>query len=107
MAKHPIRIQRKRTKGWKMPKNTVYVGRSSKWGNPFRVVREDGGWAVVCDDGPVYGSKAVAIDLSLSLYRHLHGPLLPVYELLGKNLCCWCPLDQPCHATILLEIANA
>ena len=31
----PIRIQRKRTKGWRMPPNTVYVGRPSKWGNPF------------------------------------------------------------------------
>ena len=34
----PIRIQRKRTKGWKMPPNTVYVGRPTKWGNPFKGV---------------------------------------------------------------------
>ena len=27
-------------------------------------------------------------------------------ELRGKNLACWCPLDQPCHADVLLEIAN-
>ena len=27
-------------------------------------------------------------------------------ELRGKDLCCWCPLDQPCHADVLLEIAN-
>lgn len=33
----PRRIQRKRTKGWKMPENTVYVGRPTKWGNPWRV----------------------------------------------------------------------
>jgi hypothetical protein len=31
----PIRIQRKRTKGWRMPPNTVYVGRPTRWGNPF------------------------------------------------------------------------
>lgn len=24
----------------------------------------------------------------------------------SKNLACWCPLDQPCHADVLLEIAN-
>ena len=24
----------------------------------------------------------------------------------GKNLACWCPLDQPCHADVLLELAN-
>ena len=33
----PERIQRKRTKGWKMPENTVSVCRPGKWGNPFRV----------------------------------------------------------------------
>ncbi|MGO8055976.1 DUF4326 domain-containing protein, partial [Rhizobium leguminosarum] len=29
------------------------------------------------------------------------------HELRGKNLACWCPLDQPCHADVLLEIANS
>ncbi len=28
-------------------------------------------------------------------------------DLRGKNLCCWCPLDAPCHADVLLEVANA
>ncbi len=27
-------------------------------------------------------------------------------ELRGRDLCCWCPLDQPCHADVLLELAN-
>jgi hypothetical protein len=31
------RIQRKRTKGWRMPENAVYVGRPTKWGNPYQV----------------------------------------------------------------------
>ena len=31
----PQRIQRKRTKGWRMPKDAVYVGRPGRWGNPF------------------------------------------------------------------------
>jgi hypothetical protein len=35
-----------------------------------------------------------------TLRRHLH-------ELRGKDLACWCALDQPCHADVLLEIANA
>ncbi len=29
------------------------------------------------------------------------------YQLRGKDLACWCPLDQPCHADVLLELANA
>ena len=36
----PIRIQRKRIKGWQMPKNTIYVGRGSYWGNPYYVAKE-------------------------------------------------------------------
>lgn len=28
-------------------------------------------------------------------------------ELAGCDLACWCPLDQPCHADVLLEIANS
>lgn len=34
----PNRIQRERTTGWRMPEGAVYVGRPTKWGNPFRVV---------------------------------------------------------------------
>lgn len=33
----PQRSQRRRVKGWRMPEGAVYVGRGSKWGNPFRV----------------------------------------------------------------------
>ena len=31
----PQRIQRRRTKGWRLPPNSRYVGRPTKWGNPF------------------------------------------------------------------------
>lgn len=67
----------------------MYVGRPTKYGNPYinwggfevelfrRWVRQVGGW----------GSWNLA-------------------ELRGKDLCCWCPLDRPCHADVLLEIAN-
>lgn len=89
----PKRIQRKRARGWKMPPNTVYVGRPSKWGNPFKpdssfglrmCVRMYRTWIEI-------GKNTLRDELS---------------ELRGKNLACWCPLDQPCHADILLELAN-
>lgn len=35
----PIRIQRRRARGWKMPAHTKYVGRGSLYGNPFWVAR--------------------------------------------------------------------
>ena len=86
------RIQRKRTKGWRMPPNTVYVGRPSKWGNPFPVAK--------------YGR-----DLALFNFRQRMKNLVLIgadfSELRGKDLACWCPLGQPCHADVLLEIANS
>lgn len=91
----PVRVQRKRTKGWRMPPNTVYVGRPSKFGNMFKI--EKGG------DSPaqaVEKYKQFTERLSDSAIRHI------ITKLKGKNLACWCPLDNPCHADILLELAN-
>jgi hypothetical protein len=94
----PRRIQRKRVKGWKMPPNTVYVGRPSIWGNPYELRRGDSHelkMAVVN-----YRAAIEANQLSAERFRK------PIAQLRGKNLACWCPLDQPCHADVLLEIAN-
>jgi len=95
MTPKPIRIQRKRTKGWRMPPDTVYVGRPSVFGNPF------------VGDGPIHHEKMTG------LFRdHINRPenfALKMNfraELKGKNLACWCPLDKPCHADVLLELAN-
>ncbi len=87
----PERIQRKRTKGWRMPPNTVYVGRPTKWGNPF----------FVAPDMPAH--------LAVENFRNMlnrHDVAEIRATLRGKNLACWCALDQPCHADVLLELAN-
>jgi hypothetical protein len=101
--KMPERIQRKRTKGWKMPPNTVYVGRGTQWGNPYVIGRyyvdsETHEWVVFDRDGVIELYKNLFDEKSLGGIRR---------ELRGKNLCCWCALDQPCHADWLLEIANS
>lgn len=88
----PERIQRKRTKGWKMPENTVYVGRPTKWGNPyvpgmFGNTRED-------------AVRKYESSMSIMLKQDAAA------ELKGKNLACFCQLDKPCHADVLLKIAN-
>ena len=90
------RKQRKRTKGWKMPENTVYVGRPTKWGNPYHVTREM--WAEECVR--LYKKDILNRDARIT-------PEEIIEELHGKDLACWCPLDQPCHADVLLELANA
>jgi hypothetical protein len=82
-----VRIQRKRVKGWKMPENTVYVGRPSMWANPFTVE----------NTGRIPAVYRFACEVA---------PLMPVEELRGKDLACWCRLDQECHADVLLELAN-
>lgn len=91
MTDMPCRVQRKRTKGWRMPPNTVYVGRPTKWGNvdPF--------WG-----GPI----PIAYYRRWLLEQGRELVTMARRELRGKNLACWCPLDQPCHADVLLEIAN-
>lgn len=106
----PKRIQRKRTRGWKMPEGAVYVGRPTKWGNRWT---PDMYW-----DAGYSGSVEIARQHCVDAYRAwiegrghwAHGSLLPIpdlSELRGKDLACWCPLGQPCHADVLLEIANA
>lgn len=119
----PKRIQRKRSKGWRMPTGAVYVGRPTTWGNPWSPA---GYW-----DAGYPGSPAVAAAACVEQFRAwLTGtrsswsgetPLAPwslpgvpesawpkpdVTRLRGKDLACWCPLDQPCHADVLLELAN-
>lgn len=105
------RIRLSRAKGWRMPPNTVKVDRSTRWGNPFRVGIH--GEAETCARRfrqlvgghismmpplpvPTYTEQAKALD-------HVRANLP---ALRGKNLACWCPLDAPCHADVLLELAN-
>jgi hypothetical protein len=127
------RIQRKRTKGWRMPEGAVYVGRPSKWGNPFKLDGWRGSFQATMmlgERGDDAGCRAAAIKLyrlwltgrwrlvendtrnawqrELTFKAEASRPSRPEIrrELRGKDLACWCPLDQPCHADVLLEIAN-
>lgn len=109
----PDRVQRKRERGWKMPENTIYVGRPSRWGNPhdwrdwLTAWRQCIGWRYDAGDGHDWcrDMAAQAFD------EDIRDGVLPdianrVSELRGKNLACWCPLSQPCHADVLLKLAN-
>jgi hypothetical protein len=87
MSDKPIRIQLSRAKGWRMPENTVKVDRTTKWGNPW--TKENSG----------------RIDPALRFACET-APLMDLSPLRGKNLACWCKLGDPCHADVLLELAN-
>lgn len=96
---HPLRIQRKRVAGWRMPEGAVYVGRPTIFGNPWyddwppdlcvRMFRE---W--------ITGRFSMGgIDKAADIIKRLP-------DLRGKQLACWCSLDKPCHADVLCELAN-
>lgn len=97
----PHRVQLKRSAGWKMPANTLKVDRTTRWGNPFTPAE--------C------GSVALAV---ASHGRWMRGEIAapggvepPAHEairsaLAGRSLACWCPAGGPCHADLLLAIAN-
>lgn len=105
---HPIRIQRKRSKGWRWPEGAVYVGRPTPFGNPFTVTEK-------LAPGKMIGARYFAvptIEDAIACYREYLDQKPELVErirseLRGKNLMCWCPLNQRCHADLLLEIANS
>jgi hypothetical protein len=115
MNEAPKRIQLRRTKGWRKPAGVVVVSRPSKWGNPWKVYRRAGSWGVL-GRGDWTSSeewtKADAASYAVELFRSLHpGTTYADHDirnaLAGRDLACWCPLNQPCHADVLLEVANS
>lgn len=119
----PKRIQRKRTKGWRMPPNTIYVGRSTPlahcYGNPFKegepltkdmqrwVKQAARKWGIKIGE-PL--TKHQAVLMHREYLQENEGTMigdLIKQELRGKNLACWCALNEPCHADNLLEFVNA
>lgn len=100
----PKRIQLSRQKGYRKPEGAIVVARPSKWGNPFKAGRPDD------------GCREYAVQLFRNLLDRRPPTGMPTFpyplddeirsELRGHDLCCWCPLGSPCHADVLLELAN-
>ncbi len=110
MSGKPKRIQLRRSKGWRMPPNTVKVDRSTRGGNPFRV-----GEQYVRDKTTPGGGQSCNtvenVEQAVRLFRRfvarqVRTQVESYRELRGKNLACWCPLGRLCHADVLLELAN-
>lgn len=131
MNEKPVRVQYSRKHKLVSPNGlpVVYVGRPTKWGNPLKLVGDmiyiDAGyrrktlnkWVLQSDyvenlDNmlkiytKIWTRKSKFIDFDL-LYWQIQFKKLNLSELRGKNLACWCPLDKPCHADILLRLANS
>lgn len=118
----PRRIQLRREKGWRKPEGAVVVARPTKWGNPWSVTYHDGAWWLTGPFSglvPSFATEALALGSAVAHFGqyvmpHGYRDLRPTWtlddvdaELRAKVLACWCPLNQPCHADVLLELANA
>ncbi|MFR9794169.1 DUF4326 domain-containing protein [Streptomyces sp. MB22_4] len=119
----PTRIQRKRTPGWRLadattnPLGAVIVSRPSRFGNPFTVkdaieaewsnphsacAETYSEWLRVGTQGGWY-EETYRIGKQVFDRRRV---LADLHLLRGKDLACTCPLDKPCHADVLLRLAN-
>lgn len=123
LIENPKRIQRKRTKGWRMPENTIYVGRPTIYGNPFKVSAK---FWTNCD----FLVEIMNLEQSLYWYKQWmnqeNSKVYPVAwnkrnddgdfvlitrpnlkDLWGYTaLACWCKEGEPCHADVLIELLN-
>jgi len=106
----PSRIQMTRQRPWRADHpDAVIVARGSDWGNPYRV----GEFAQI--QTPIKGSDnwygyqpIITREIAVLLFRiwisdRPEGQIR--HELAGKDLACWCRLDQACHGDVLLSIA--
>ncbi|MEU5155609.1 DUF4326 domain-containing protein [Glycomyces sp. NPDC021274] len=113
LTRPPQRVQRRMTANWRAPldpqgRRPVYVGRPGRWGNPFVVGETVTPPVESYSPKPVYVRDAAH---AVQLYRkwllgsaNRCSDLVPL--LAGRDLMCWCPLSSPCHADVLLELAN-
>ena len=100
----PVRRQRSE-RGDCPAENGVYVGQGSKWNNPFRK-RDTDRLRGEADVEAAY-QKGGWREAAKLLYRdYLLEEGLDPKELRGKDLICICRLEDPCHADVLIELAN-
>lgn len=120
---NPQRIRLSRQKGWRKPEGAMVVARPTDWGNPISISDV---WAQFPSFSELQVATLVVRDFSTLAHRGFltlpnwrfangrRGPVAWSYPsvdrirtaLAGRDLCCWCPPNLPCHADVLLEIAN-
>lgn len=113
------RIQLSRSKGWRMPPHTTKVDRSTVYGNPFPISGKGDCWRLQIENVEwCFTNKRDAAAAAVSAFESwLYGfgeyrALFParraamVWALqaeVGRNMACWCKLDMPCHADVMLR----
>lgn len=104
----PKRIQLRRTKGWRMPEGALNCARPGSLGNPF--VHDDPAVAVQAFDDWLDGKPVTGRGLRYA-DDHSVGRRIDmrsrIFRAGGQDCACWCKLDAPCHADVILRRANA
>lgn len=115
MSAQPKRIQMSRQRPWRAENpDAVIVARPTKWGNPFKV-GEAALYSIETAREVLLEDRAHVVAVYRDWLSERGYPLKdrpPTLdeiraELAGRDLACWCPLDQPCHADVLLDLANS
>lgn len=97
----PRRHQRSRKKGSRLPDGVVCVTRPGKWGNPFDDANTFRVYLRLAIEGGINPDIRYnpVIERIMDIAKQID-------DLRGKDLACWCALDKPCHADVLIEFAN-
>lgn len=132
-CRHPHRVQRRRTKGSRLPAGVLCITRPSRYGNPFHIVGRtvvgfkwsdvvewDQGIGAMPPADVLYAEAADpagAVDQAVELYRELLAVRRREWEpkrfakwiidARGRDVACYCPVTQPCHGDPLLQAVNA
>ena len=117
----PKRIRLQRTKGWRMPADTIKVDRTGRFGNPWKVERLAGQQRTGDSDrtwhdrwecrhvdqvrGRIFKTKREAAAFAVEQFRIHVLPTIDIAPLVGMNIGCWCHLGEPCHGDTLLAAA--
>ncbi|PFG19852.1 DUF4326 domain-containing protein [Serinibacter salmoneus] len=120
----PKRVQMTRQRPWRAEDpDAVIVDRRTKWGNPYRIEEMRSRLeriAAELETPNTLDPRELVVEAFRADLRHgpdsawwWYGPhmqilriLSDLHELAGRDLACWCPLSSPCHADVLLELAN-
>jgi hypothetical protein len=112
----PVRVQLSRRRGFDLQAHSesinglevVHVGRPGPWGTPFIVGKSgDAAYCVDLYKALLAGLLRVGASPDIeALARTRRFVAENIHELRGKNLACWCRPGAPCHADVLLEVAN-
>jgi hypothetical protein len=106
----PERLRLSRKRGFKLPPGTIKVDRTSIWGNPYR---PDAPSEAATAAGALTAADAFRLWITghpglADEYPEKRAAILAnISKLRGRDLACWCPPGSPCHADVLIELANA